>query len=1043
MADNRADVAVQVDEMADHFDFGSNSSKDVEFQFEKTGQDLETYIEDIADTVRIGLDQSIAILTPWFFNNMPRMYYQTTPRAEKVRHLSAVITGHVFETKQTVELWDHDRTKVTYIGPGSDRQILLAMSQKITPFHIKMGSLYFSRDKLLFLSTFLCKDYVPIDEQNRHVVNKITEAKKLLLTEMPNAEIEIDHYLSHLDHDFVVYATPSRLQITFRMLRHMLVHEGAHTFIEPFENSASGRLTLGLKGVETGEVLEHIFLLMNSHGFDIVRFFTVNFSEGYREPITVMHFILKHQTANKISIEHISVIKMVKALRTLGWTDSDDYNEFMKKPFDLSINAVNLLRSMASWVHILLGKENIYYYSEYKIYNTFVNNAEITNDLVELFRLKFNPLDPDARKNAGYAKAKAKLRTKIEDLIDKVERHIYDEAIKFVESTLKTNYFLPTKTGMAFRLSPDILDARHYPQKPFGIFFIIGRNYRFFQVRWKDVARGGLRIVMPRNQTDYGYAISGLFDEVYGLSHAQQLKNKDIPEGGSKAVMVLREGAYKNRAVRSGINALLDLLVSEDETHEQKSSTQVSYYHDEEIIYLGPDENMTNDLIEWVPKHAARRGYRYAEAFISSKPGAGINHKEYGVTSEGLHVFVDHTLRFLDITPTKEKFTVKITGGPDGDVAGNELNILYREYGENARIVAVADGGGAAHDPEGLDWTELHRLIEKGYSIVKFSEEKLSKSNKAFVIHADTSENIRIRNELHAVTYADIFIPAGGRPYTVSAKNYKKFFDETGVPSCRAIIEGANIFFTDEARVLLQERGILMIKDSSANKTGVICSSFEIIASLMLSEQEFNEIKDEYVQQVIEILREKAGKEAKLLFTEYLNRRRNMTLVNLSTEISREINQVTDILLERFLEKKEEILSDLMFKNLVLKHCPVVLQEKYKDRILSQLPEAHQIAILAAFIASHIVYSEGLGWLDSISEGRRYKAAMAYMRNDLLAEQLIDQVSKSGMDNTKSIVEILRRSAAKDLTMMNLDVESENINENKQPVEKVAQDTQT
>ena len=64
----------------------------------KTGDELETYIEDIADTVRIGLDQSIAILTPWFFNNMPKIYYQTTPRPEKVRHLSAIITGHVFET---------------------------------------------------------------------------------------------------------------------------------------------------------------------------------------------------------------------------------------------------------------------------------------------------------------------------------------------------------------------------------------------------------------------------------------------------------------------------------------------------------------------------------------------------------------------------------------------------------------------------------------------------------------------------------------------------------------------------------------------------------------------------------------------------------------------------------------------------------------------------------------------------------------------------------------------------------------------------------
>ena len=70
---------------------------------EFTANELETYIDDIADTVRVGLDQSISILTPWFFNNMPQIYYQTTPRQEKVRHLSSIITGHVFE-KQSRQL---------------------------------------------------------------------------------------------------------------------------------------------------------------------------------------------------------------------------------------------------------------------------------------------------------------------------------------------------------------------------------------------------------------------------------------------------------------------------------------------------------------------------------------------------------------------------------------------------------------------------------------------------------------------------------------------------------------------------------------------------------------------------------------------------------------------------------------------------------------------------------------------------------------------------------------------------------------------------
>ena len=689
---------------------------------------------------------------------------------------------------------------------------------------------------------------------------------------------------------------------------------------------------------------------------------------------------------------------------------------------ELSINAVNLIRAIATWIHVLLGKENIYYYSEYKIFRTLQVHHEMTKQLVELFRLKFNPLDPEKRKNDGYAKSSKQLREKIAQLLDKVERNIFYEAIHFCDHVLKTNYFLPTKTGLAFRIDPEALDSQHYPAKPYGIFYIIGRDYRFFQIRWRDVARGGLRIVMPKNDTDYGFAISGLFDEVYGLSHAQQLKNKDIPEGGSKAVLVLKPEGHRARAVRGGINAMLDLLVSDDEIHEEQASKQVSYTDDrEEIIYLGPDENMTNDLITWVPQQAERRRYKYAKAFISSKPGTGINHKEYGVTSEGLHVFIDHTLRFIGICPSKEKFTVKMTGGPDGDVAGNELKILHREYGENARLVAIADGFGAAHDPEGLNWKELLRLVKEGLSINHFNKAKLSKNSQAFVIDADTSQNVHIRNRLHFTTQADIFIPAGGRPYTVNDNNYHLFLDEKGTPSCRAVVEGANIFFTDQARTNLQEAGILMIKDSSANKTGVICSSFEIIASLILDDKEYMDIKEQYVKEVIEILRAKAATEAKLLFHEYQKQRHQSTLIQLSLDISKEINEVTDTLLNHLTAEQEVILSDQMFQDIVLLHCPPILRKKYRDRILKKLPKAHQVAIISAYIASFIVYNEGLGWLESLGESRKYTAAVTYMNAKIQAEQLMNLVHKSKLQGKEKLKCILERSAARDLTIIQLE----------------------
>lgn len=993
---------------------------DLEFDMSKSGNELDSYIDDIAETVRIGLDQSIAILTPWFFNNMPRIYYATTPRAEKVRHLSAVITGHVFETKQTVELWDRNRAKVTYIGPGGDRNILIDMASRLPKkMDLKMGSVYFSRDNLLFLSTFFTKGFKGLESDNKLIVDKISVARGLIKEDFPSiSDDELEAYLSNLDNDFVVYATASRLQITYRMYRHMLLHEGAHTIMEPYDNSPTARLSIGFRGMGIQDVLEPVLHLVSQFQFDIVRVFAVRFNKGLDEPITVMHFVINQASNEKVTLDSIATKKLTKAIRTLGWVDRDEYGE-LTHTMGLSIGAVNYIRSMSSWVHVLLGKDNPYYYSEYKILRTFKKYQDLALELIEVFRLRFDPLREKERQNDGYQKAYDILNDKISEVIDPVERTILKSCLKFTGCILKTNYFLPTKTGLAFRLSSDVLDPKYYPNKPFGIFFVTGRDYRFFQIRWKDIARGGLRVVMPRSNSDYSFAFAGVFDEVYGLSYAQQLKNKDIPEGGSKAVLLLKPGGEKSRAVKGAINALLDLLVSEDEIHEEDASNQVSYYKDEEIIYLGPDENMTNDLIEWVPVHAAKRGYKYAQAFMSSKPKAGINHKEYGVTSEGLNVFLDHALRFMGINPKKDSFTIKMTGGPDGDVAGNELKILHREYGENAKVVAIADGFGAAYDPEGLDWGELLRLAEEGLSIAEFNAAKISKAEGSYLVHADTAENIKTRNELHAVTEADVFIPAGGRPYTVNEKNWHRFLKD-GKLTCRVIVEGANIFFTTEARENLQKEGMIVIKDSSANKTGVICSSYEIIASLLLSEDEFTEIKDQYVSQVIEILREKAGNEAKLLLHMYDLLGQKESLVSLSMEISQEINQVTDMLLSVLTKDKENVLKDPMFRSIIEKHCPAILREKYGDRIHTDLPDAHKIAIISATVASYIIYREGLRWLQTINTDDQYKAVITYIQQDKLTEDLVSNVQESSIANKDKIIDILRMSAAKDLTLLNL-----------------------
>ena len=120
-------------------------------------------------------------------------------------------------------------------------------------------------------------------------------------------------------------------------------------------------------------------------------------------------------------------------------------------------------------------------------------------------------------------------------------------------------------------------------------------------------------------------------------------------------------------------------MVSPDESLRSRI---VSAELSDDLLYLGPDENITSELITWIVDHAASRGYPAPNAFMSSKPGAGIHHKAYGVTSEGVTVFLDVALPVIGIDPRTQPFTVKITGGPDGDVAGNEIRILHREYGD-------------------------------------------------------------------------------------------------------------------------------------------------------------------------------------------------------------------------------------------------------------------------------------------------------------------------------------------------------------------------
>ncbi len=205
--------------------------------------------------------------------------------------------------------------------------------------------------------------------------------------------------------------------------------------------------------------------------------------------------------------------------------------------------------------------------------------------------------------------------------------------------------------------------------------------------------------------------------------------------------------------------------------------------------------------------------------------------------------------------------------------------------------MGIADGFGVAEDSQGLNSTELLRLVELSLPITSFNPGMLSR--EGVLMDISTNDGLIRRNTMSFRVKADAFVPAGGRPNTMNGDNWRQFLDENGKPSSPLIVEGANLFNTAEARAnLFKHAGVVIVKDSSANKCGVVTSSCEVAASMLLSKDEFLDIKTELVHDVVVRLKVLAKLEAELLFRAYRNFPGD--LPHFSERISNAINKVTD-----------------------------------------------------------------------------------------------------------------------------------------------------
>jgi glutamate dehydrogenase len=948
----------------------------------------------------------------WLIAQMPS-YFFITMKEEADALSSLAINLHRVREHRQVQLVDQEKKYIVarLDIPGSLYDTLKTLEER----QISYAELTHSYGNLPGIDKRLEIQRYEFDRKTHEEIKKgplpkapvkikrpVAAVMRMLYPDYDFHEFEKDLGLLLLNNEDYLRISPAeRIARSLWLCQQGRKHDGLYLDVEetaPVAGRGESRILFSVGNPKDTGFMTQVSEVFRRLRIGVQRSYSLNISLGIHRYFLGTFYVLSPerktiQKDSKLFRELKSELYNTQILSTSRTT----YKKFVANRM-MTGEEASLANALVAFCHTTLAHTQPDRFDLDSVKSAINSDPDMTLWLVKVFKAKFDPDLEDGRD--GYTEALARVEKRIEayhtghQYFDEIRKTIFNTCTLFIRHTLKTNFFVPEKHALVFRLDPAYLrerpdftsDLPH--ERPFRITFFFGRYGIGYHIGFSEIARGGWRTIISTTHDEYITNTNTLFREVFVLAHTQHLKNKDIYEGGSKMTVVLDAAGLDSPDAVSQrlynlqfgfINAFLDIFTTQD--GKAKHPRVIDYFLQDEPIELGPDENMHDEMIELIAQQAVKRGYILGIGIMSSKR-AGINHKEYGVTSRGVIKFAEIAMGEAGIDIFHDPFSVKITGGTNGDVAGNAMKLLLAKC-PRVNIRSIVAGTGALYDPEGVDHGQLSKLLLKS-DVVDFDPQALHPGGYILFRSDRRQEGLRelyrkrIRRDfgveekwvttdefymdLDALifeTLADLFLPCGGRPETINETNWRRLFDPEGKPTARVIAEGANSFITPEARAEIQRRGIVVIRDASANKCGVISSSYEIIANLLMTQKEFLRNKDAYVRDVLQILDKRSQQEARLIFKRYNEQNGKMLYTEISIAISKEINAYYGRLFDYF-QQHCELCEQPLFRQVLLSHLPAFIREtpRYRGRV-KDLPRKIKYAILASEIASTIVYEGG------------------------------------------------------------------------------------
>jgi glutamate dehydrogenase len=513
------------------------------------------------------------------------------------------------------------------------------------------------------------------------------------------------------------------------------------------------------------------------------------------------------------------------------------------------------------------------------VHHALINNPRVALCLFNYFEARFRPNpewdDPVLREEQALFPLRLQLLESMASVSDINDDRILRTLFNLIDATMRCNFHLRHSLDdyfVAFKInSLGVIDMPS--PKPQNEIYVHAVDMEGIHLRGGKVSRGGIR--WSDRPDDFR-------TEILGLMQTQISKNALIIPTGAKGGFVLKMDGLKfsspttsletkeagKKAYITLMRGLLDLTDNYTDNKVVRLPYIVSHDDPDPYLVVAADKGTAkfSDIANTV---SADYQFWLGDAFASGG-SHGYDHKALGITARGAWKCIQRHFRESGKDIQNEAFTVVGIGSMDGDVFGNGM--LLSPY---IRLLAAFSGQHIFIDPNpsesdapfnerkrlfelaGSSWNDYDRsLISNGGGVYLRSDKDIpvsSELKKWLGIRYKSLDGESLIRYLLSAPVELLWLGGIGTYIKAGTEKHEEVGDrsndnvrvDAGNLGARVVGEGANLGFTQKARIEYSLRGGRINTDAVDNSAGVDTSDHEVNLKILLTGlQKKNSIAD-------------------------------------------------------------------------------------------------------------------------------------------------------------------------------------------------------